>query len=312
MNDRIRDRFFNEAFSKLFKEGQIRNLSSSGYSLSGNEYNFSIPPNEYFNLTDKHEIVNSETSHFTSLRGLFSILNSESIRLYNLCNLNDPTEYSYALPNKYKYDLERKKEGIYILSTCLYNDMTESEKFSMWNNYGENGFGARLILEYNEGKKWDLNSTFFKKVLYNKFDLSDFIRAKELIENEEAIYPINFLDTVKTPCILHKNEQYENEREVRLVYLNEHDDNQVFNSSDPECPYFMEYSYTSKKFCRYYNLKLNDSDSFANVSIKKIILGPKHNPESEIVEKLKWMCLAKSKRIKQPGVFCSNLELAAY
>lgn len=312
MNDRIRDRFFNEAFSTLFEDGKIKDLTSSGFSSSSNHYNFSIQSNEYFNLTDDFEFKGNEISHFTSLRGLFAILNSESIRLYNLNNLNDPTEYSYALPNEYKEKLERKKSGIYILSACPYDEMSLSEKFNMWKSYGESGFGARLILEYEQGTKFDINSSFLKRVQYKKYNLERFIQAKKRIEIEENIPPIKFLDTIKTPCILHKNNQYEMEKEIRLVYLNEYDDDALHICSNPETPYFLEYSYTANRICKYYNLKLNDPNDFAKIRIKKIELGSKHSAKGEIVDKLRWMCFSKQTRLTNTGVVVSDFDVATY
>ena len=312
MTDRIHERFFKEAFSKLFNDDSLIQPSSSGFRSSRSEYSFSIPPSEYFNLSKEYEIRDEELSHFTSLRGLFAILNSEAIRLYNLDNVNDPTEYSYALNDEYKSNLERKKSKIYILSTCMYEEMSDGEKFSMWNNYGESGFGARLILDYSEGENFEMNSSFLKKVKYSKLDLTKFIEAKTKIEKEEKIPSIEFLDTIKTPCILHKNRQYELEREARLVYLNDYDDDNQHICFDPNSPFFMEYSYISKKLCKFYSLKLNDENSFAKLRIKKIILGPKHSEDSVILDKLRWMCFAKQNRIGNTGIVISKLDHATY
>ena len=74
------------------------------------------------------------------------------------------------------------KSEIYVLSTCLFEEMSQGEKFSMWNNYGESGFGARLILDYSEGTKFELNSSFLKRVKYSKLNLNKFLEAKTKIE----------------------------------------------------------------------------------------------------------------------------------
>lgn len=312
MGDKIHARFFSEAFSKLFSDKSVPKTYSSGFHSSASKYSFYIPPSEYFNLSKEFEIHNEEISHFTTLRGLFSILNSESIRLYNLDNMNDPTEYSYALENEYKSSLERKKSEIYVLSTCLFEEMSQGEKFSMWNNYGESGFGARLILDYSEGTKFELNSSFLKRVKYSKLNLTKFLEAKTKIEIEEKIPPIDFLDTIKTPCILHKNQQYELEKEVRLVYLNEYGEDNPNLNYDPECNFFSEYSYTSNKLCKYYNLKLNDKKSFANLKIKKIILGSKHLENSAIFNELRLLCYSKQNRIGTTGISISKINHASY
>lgn len=302
----LKEKFLKEVYSVLFKEGSLIHLRSSGGGYSGSYIDFNIPPTEYFNLTKQYDHASNIVSHFTSFRNLHSILNYEIIRLYNLHNMNDKTEYSYSLPKEHYSEIAGKKEKLFVLSGCDIGEMKKSEIFKMWNDYGENGFGARLELEITP-KKYESN-VFLKRVVYQQFDTTELFELKAKFEKKYGITNVDLFDTLISPCILHKNEQNDLEHEVRLVYFDSH-----FNSSPRSCwtlsePFFEEYSYESKKYCKYYQLKLNDIEDIASVRIKKIELGYKHKNNQQIIDKLRTLCLAKLKSMGQIQVSVSDIE----
>lgn len=262
-----------------------------------------MPSDEFFEFTEKYDYEKNELSHFTSLRGLFSIINSGSIRLYNLMNMNDPTGYFYALPEEYKEKLQGQKKKVYILSGCDIENMEDSEVFNLWRLYGENGFGARLILEVNKGR---FKSTFLKRVIYEPLNIEQFKITKERIEDEEPA-EIDFMETLITPCILHKNHLYKSENEIRLAHLCEFHEDRLSECVKPQTPYFTEYSYTSNQMCRYYNLSLNDATELMDIRIKSIELGFKHKIGGMLYNKLQTMLMSKS-----IGLKVSSLANAIY
>ncbi len=302
----IQEKFFNEVFSVLFEDGAIKNLKSSGGGYSGNNYDFHIPPTEYFNLTKEYNPESNIISHFTSFRNLHSILNSEKIRLYNLLNMNDKTEYSYSIPEKYQGSEKGKREKLFILSGCDISKMRKSEIFKMWNDYGEKGFGVRLELEI-QPQPFNRN-VFLKNVLYRKFETSNLFKAKESFESKYSIGNIDLLETLIAPCILHKNEQNDLEYETRLVLYDSQFISNPVNCRKMNSPFFEEFSYESKKYCKYYDLKLNDPNEIAKVSINKIELGYAHKGEEKRREKLIFWCLAKQQNLGKIVVTHTDIE----
>jgi len=310
--DHISKRFFTEVFNSLF-ETEMKCPLNSGFSSSGNSFEFSIPVADFFKYTNIYDLELKTVSHFTSLPVLFSILNSESIRLYNLDHVNDPHEYSYALPAKYSNKLNRQKSSLYIMSNCLFDEMSIAEKHKMWDGYGSKGLGVRLEIMILKGKSKYSENVFTKKVSYSNLNIDKFLAAKQKLEQEENLDEIEFLKTLRAPCTLHKNPAYELEREVRLVYVNDGREDRVFSALyNDSTPFYEDYSNNSKGISKYYNLKINDPKELAHVVINQIELGYKHKGNNDLLYHLQMLCLHKRNSLNHIGVKFSDLENPGY
>lgn len=170
---------------------------------------------------------NKKVIHFTSLPILFSIINENALRLYNLHNSNDKNEYSYAaekLKDIYKIqgrDNEKingsiniTKEYSFILSSTSHEAI---KKKSFWQNYGDNGKGVAIEFEIiNPVEEWEY--FYFSKVHYDK--LSDFKNLtkeweKIQIKNPHLFYEIDLNQFLS----LHKSHDWSEEVEIRILTL---------------------------------------------------------------------------------------------
>ncbi len=292
--------FYSEAYSLLFDNYNIRNITRRGYSSSANSFEITIPEAEYFNLTTDYDCTSNKISHFTSIRNLFSILNSESLRLYNLLNVNDANEFLEVLPSDKHEDLRRLKKHVFILSACDYNNLDEAEIFNMWRLYGHDGSGVRLELDIDiiDPEK----STFLKKVRYDRrLQIEKFALKVEEIRKRHDLEKIEYIKTLISPSFLHKAPKWKLENEIRLVHYNW--DSREFREDhpNPATPFFKDYNPSTNTNCGYLNLKLNDLKSIATVRISKIELGKNYlNKTDEIrnlIEELSIMSLRKKNRL---------------
>jgi hypothetical protein len=164
-----------------------------------------------------------EVVHYTSLQSFFEIINSESIRLYNSYNLNDPKEIEHGLKSlEFQYDinwLKDLKRNHFILSASKYDSQIKDD-FNLWRLYGNDGMGVGLVFEVPENiKTWvgvNLSSVEYlsdqsissisKKFLYYHLE---FQSKYNLFENIPSIIPL--LATFK------KDEIWKIENETRIV-----------------------------------------------------------------------------------------------
>jgi len=125
--------------------------------------------------------------HFTSLKNLYSIINENSLRLYNLANSrNDPEEYNYAakkINDIYKLqgfdisfienEIRKIKINSFILS-CT-NEASLSNSY-FWQEYGNKGKGVALELEIvNNIVDWEY--FYCSKVQYKKWNSLIILKA---------------------------------------------------------------------------------------------------------------------------------------
>ncbi len=156
---------------------------------------------------------NQKFIHWTSLQNLTSIINSREIRLYNLHNSNDPTEFEYAaqklsIPG---YSIEHSKTYLFTFSCCeaelIKNDY-------LWKVYGRDygGVGIEFTIEN------DIDATekyMLSKVYYEiPFDLISLKKDLDVLEKKYSGAELN-IDLGKL-LAYHKHPDYNSESEIRL------------------------------------------------------------------------------------------------
>lgn len=163
--------------------------------------------------------------HFTSIPVLFSIINEGAVRLYNLHNSNDNTEYSYA-SNKLKeiHEIQnineepisayinRIKDWSFILS-CTNHDGLNKPDF--WKEYGDSGKGIAIEFEIiNDTSEWEF--FYCSEILYNKLDSFDKLVSKwKDIQNKYN--HINYHIRLNQILSLHKSSDWSKEAEIRIL-----------------------------------------------------------------------------------------------
>lgn len=151
--------------------------------------------------------------HWTSQQSLYAILQSKTLRLYNLLKMDDPLEMEHGL-KELKFpdhvDLEKEKEQIFSLSMCSYPvvNADHQKKHLLWKLYGQEGEGVMLRFSFsNNMELW--NQYHLSRVYYETAGLEVIKELHELTENI-------FLDP-KVSCFI-KHRIYGFEEEVRLIF----------------------------------------------------------------------------------------------
>lgn len=178
-----------------------------------------------------------EIIHYTSLNAFLEIINSQSIRMYNCNNLNDPKEIEHGFKSmNFDFDdesIRKTKSNHFILSTSQF-DKEEKDDFNMWRLYGQNGMGVGLVFEVpkeiNNWKNITINEIEYtsksRKSKTKEFIAfhQEFQKTNNLFENIPSIIPLI--------ASFHKDEIWSMENETRIV---------------AHCP-FNEYSLEAENF----------------------------------------------------------------
>lgn len=288
---------YEKAFPKLFSNFNDAKIRSRGSSRGGNKLSISIGEDQFFNLTPNYDYPSKIISHFTSMSSLFSILNSESIRLYNLDNVNDNNEFLNVLPEKYHDRLKRKKEDIYILSGCDYEGLDEEVKHNMWNLYGNSNEGVRIRLKIEPNE--NCSYSFLKSVQYDPLDISQYLETISEIRLKYSLDEIDAIQPLLIPSLFHKSKRWALESEKRFVFYDKYPGKYYDDYSNPTTPIFVDYSQRNNCLCRYYNLPLNDPTAIALVTIDAIELGSRYKGDSykPLLQELGFIALRKKERL---------------
>lgn len=161
--------------------------------------------------------------HYTSIETMLGVLSTQSFRLYNCLNLNDPKEIEFA-NKKFSIgltveEIHNFKQNYFVGSFCEYDIELKNDDFNLWRLYGNYGNGAGLVFEIeNIEDNWE--NVFLGKVLYNEKShiiksFEEFIRFHNQFNNENGLFE-------NTPHILpiiglhFKDEIWQIENEFRL------------------------------------------------------------------------------------------------
>ena len=200
------------------------NSARKGHVNEVNQAHFFIP-------TDNKNLEHSEYFykgrlrfiHFTNLSAIQSIITDRNLRLYNLRNLNDPREYSFA-GDLITTDADRRKDAkdnFYLLSMCekslLTSKDTKETEFNMWRLYGNNGEGVAIELSFDESQPVNWNDYFLSKVLYGASSKTNLKGLNKLQSQLENFKPQVSVDLGQIVCF-HKARLFKLEQEVRLLF----------------------------------------------------------------------------------------------
>lgn len=201
---------FQAIIKKYFPQMRLSNWGSSGPVFDANysTINSAFIDSEYF-YNDPLEFF-----HLTSVQTLFSILNSKSIRLYNLHNSNDTEEYKYSanLFNASELEINAIKNNIYTFSFC---PLSELKNNILWEKYGKLYSGVALVFKIeNDITAWDNFN-----IAQIKYSLSDAMKNySSEMENLRIKYSgCSFNLNLHRFMAFHKQQEWEAEKEVRIL-----------------------------------------------------------------------------------------------
>ncbi|HMJ67379.1 MAG TPA: hypothetical protein VK508_00710 [Cyclobacteriaceae bacterium] len=203
-------RVYNERFTKLFgmpaqSAGQMGNTLTLRFSNG----NHSFKDSKYF-LNPSRQIF----SHLTTYKGLFGIVNSGSMRLYNLDNSNDPNElFSLKGIPPYEAAATNVKRYVHTFSFCRDDAVAKPE---MWVKYGQ------VVLNFeiaNDPLAWE-----YYRISPMHYGECDFVAEyTRLSEEMRQMFPDwEFdpdLESLLSLLAFHKEKIHQDETEVRLLHV---------------------------------------------------------------------------------------------
>jgi hypothetical protein len=212
---------FERTFNELFPNTKI-----SCFRYGNDERVYQI---HYFIPLDNRHLKGSKYftddqlnySHFTNIEGIKGILTSKRIRLYNINNLKDPREYSYAgIITDDPKKIKDAKENLFVLSLVKLDYQAKgfmSKKFNMWRLYGRDGKGCLIDFEFIINSPIDWHEFHFAPIRYGIKNKKNIIRLKQFISKMDTEKEKIGIDLDPLPCF-HKSGLYRIEKEFRLLY----------------------------------------------------------------------------------------------
>lgn len=155
--------------------------------------------------------------HVTSVQNLFSILNSKTIRLYNLHNSSDQNEFFHAGNRTGLFSdeiMERLKDFVHIFS---FSPISELDEPYVWENYGGGHYQGVAICFSIQNDPLDWENYHIADVRYNDYvRIDNFKLAFDLFRKK---YPFisQYIDLSRV-LPFHKSEEFRPEKEVRLLH----------------------------------------------------------------------------------------------
>jgi hypothetical protein len=151
--------------------------------------------------------------HFTRFEYLFSILNEQAFRFYDLNSSEDEDEYLYAaeILNVNENKRQYAKQNLYTFSCC---PISEIHNEHVWKEFGKDYSGAAIVFEIiNDPMKWD---NFHLGLI--KYSVPDSFAA---YSEELFMFQLeNGIDAemdLSKLIAFHKKEKWANEKEIRIL-----------------------------------------------------------------------------------------------
>lgn len=210
-------------FETLLPGIKVRSARAGSKSKVSNSLFCILPENSNLRNSQYYYEENVNLIHFTNLEALKSILKSKVLRLYNLNNLNDPREYSFAgdLLTYNRNNRDDAKENMYLLSMCKTDVLTRHPQFefNMWRLYGDYGNGVAIELSFDNSRLGELKDYYLSQVFYgasSKVKLKEVSKLLHKYRNETPSIEVDLGQIVA----FHKSNLYKLESEVRLLFDN--------------------------------------------------------------------------------------------
>ncbi|MFW9990311.1 MAG: DUF2971 domain-containing protein, partial [Candidatus Odinarchaeota archaeon] len=192
-----------------------------GDETEWHNFHFNIPPSNSNFKNSPYYYNNKRLVHFTNLQALYSIIQGQSLRLYNLNNLDDPREFIFAskIFNLTDNLITDAKENLYVSSFCekkILGIPFASTEFNMWRLYGDLGKGIAIVFSIeNDPSVWlDFH---LSRVIYGSKSRYSFNKLLKTINEFNRIGSHADIDLGKL-YPFHKSNLFKLENEVRLVY----------------------------------------------------------------------------------------------
>lgn len=207
--------------NRLIPNVTINSTRAGNQKQVHNSHYFIPPENKYLSNSEYFFKGKLNFIHFTNLFAIQSIISERNLRLYNLHNLNDPREYSFA-GNLITFNHENKidaQDNFYLLSMCqpeLLTNSTEIE-FNMWRLYGSNGQGIAIELSYEESQPLDWKDYFLGTVQYGAESKTKLKELSKLLKQLDNGRPKVGVDLGQIVCF-HKSRLFKLEQETRLLF----------------------------------------------------------------------------------------------
>ena len=210
-------------FETLLPGIKVRSARAGSKTKVSNSLYCILPENSNLRNSQYYYEENANLIHFTNLEALKSILKSKVLRLYNLNNLNDPREFSFAgdLLTYNRNNRDDAKENMYLLSMCKTDVLTRHPQFefNMWRLYGDYGNGVAIELSFNNSQLGELKDYYLSEVFYgasSRVKLKEVSKLLHKYRNETPSIEVDLGQIVA----FHKSNLYKLESEVRLLFDN--------------------------------------------------------------------------------------------
>ncbi|MBK7311936.1 MAG: DUF2971 domain-containing protein [Sphingobacteriaceae bacterium] len=214
--------------------------------------------------------------HYTSIDSIINILNTGSIRLYDLNNMTDPNEMNYAfnhIAEEINHDkVKNLKSQIFSFSFCKYNATDLLDDFEMWRLYGLDGNGIGLVFSIDQNNRDTWHHCILSEILYGenkKKSLLEFRERdkafKEKYKNDITLE--NTHELALAMASLHKDDIFINEKEVRLLWTTKAN-NKIWHDHDTDYDIYETLNKDGDK-THYFNLKLYSPNLFQELRKKE-------------------------------------------
>lgn len=209
-----RKKRLNKFHEKIQKCTEIIKKLKSGHKVQDK---IELNNDNQISFTEKNESIffnsilslnkNTKTIYrYTSLKTLFSILETQKYRMCGLAGMNDKTEKDYF--DNYIGKSSEVENNIFISSCSLLRD-----DLTMWRLYGDDGNGVCLAFEIPKEMPTDFNLL--------KIDYGDKSKKHEKIDLLKELLNCNFaFKDLNRWKHFFKGYEYKKEREIRLLFCN--------------------------------------------------------------------------------------------
>lgn len=283
--------------------------SASALGPAGAEkFNYAnIDLSDSFNIYRKSKYYyegNYRFIHYTSITKLLSIIREKKLRMYDLRGMDDKDEFGFAYGSVLRDSesfIENIKPKVFCFSMCEYEVEEKKKSLNLWRQFGADGYGAGIVIEFNKKDRSEWFRYMLSKVHYGERYLDKLKTTKAAYEafRTEHTFSVQNVDEFfyKLFCF-HKQDIYREEQEVRFLY------NEGFSYHDKESE-LLDIS-SKMKLTSYHELAIEDDRweidkgedrkyyermrrIFPYITVKAVVLGYRlsNNQKWEIADALR-------------------------